>query len=301
MEQVSGPRLAVFPKAYMGPLCVTGTLSLCDWMAMAATLDVDGLEFYGGFLDLRDASSWPRYRDLAQAQGLAIPMLCCSPDFCHPDATFRKAEIDKQRRWIDMAAELGGRYCRVLSGQGRPGISAEQGLSFVSEAISVCLEYAARQGITLTLENHYKDNYWRYPEFAQQLSVFRELLARVDGPNLGVNFDPSNAFLAGEDPLTWLRAVRGRVVTMHASDRYVAVGTVEGLRRQENAQGYAARLAHGEIGQGLNDYNAILAELHASGFRGWISIEDGMDGMAQLRRSVAFLREKIRAHFPDKG
>ena len=61
--------------------------------------------------------------------------------------------------------------------------------------------------------------------------------------------------------------------------------------------GYAQRLAHGVIGRGLNDYDRIFATLRAVGFNSWISIEDGMDGMADLRASVSFLREKIDRHF----
>ena len=60
-------------------------------------------------------------------------------------------------------------------------------------------------------------------------------------------------------------------------------------------------LRHGEIGKGLNDYDAIFTELKRRGFAGWISIEDGVDGMDQLERSVAFLRHTIAAHWPGGG
>lgn len=63
-------------------------------------------------------------------------------------------------------------------------------------------------------------------------------------------------------------------------------------------EGYAARLSHGEIGKGLNDYDAIFTELRDAGFDGWISIEDGVEGMDQLVRSVTFLREKIARYWP---
>ena len=76
-------------------------------------------------------------------------------------------------------------------------------------------------------------------------------------------------------------------------------GTLADLRREEEGSaGYARRLKHGEIGKGLNDYDAILRELAGKGFCGWISIEDGVDGMDQLERSAAFLRRKIAAHWP---
>ena len=292
------PRLAVFPKAFMDALCIDGSMTLRQWIGLAARLDVEGLEFYGGFLDLQEAADWPVYRRMLEDAGLAMPMLCCSPDFCHPDPAFRRKQIDREKQWIDMTAALGGQYCRVLSGQRRPGMSRSEGLKVVVESIEVCLVHAAEAGVTLILENHYKDNYWTYPEFAQHQEVFCELLARIDAPNFGVNYDPSNAFLAGDDPLDLLRRVKHRVVTMHASDRYLKAGTLDDLRKEETVEGYAARLAHGEIGQGLNDYDAIFRELRDAGFDGWISIEDGVEGMDQLARSVAFLREKITRYWP---
>ena len=149
----------------------------------------------------------------------------------------------------------------------------------------------------MILENHYKDDFWEYPEFAQKMDVFCDLVARVDSPNFGVNYDPSNTFLAGEDPLELLERVKHRVVTMHASDRYLAEGTIEDLRREEDVTGYAKRLRHGEIGKGMNDYDAIFSELKGVGFNGWISIEDGVEGIEQLRRSAEFLRRKIKQHF----
>jgi sugar phosphate isomerase/epimerase len=193
-----------------------------------------------------------------------------------------------------MAASLGARYCRVLSGQRRPGAT----LDGVVRCIEACLPEAERCGVTLVLENHYKDDFWQYPEFAQKMPVFVELVGRIESEWFGVNYDPSNAFLAGDDPLALLRRVKDRVVTMHASDRYLVSGTLEDLRREESdAVGYVTRLRHGVVGRGLNDYDAIFRELRGAGFDGWVSIEDGVDGMAQLEESVRFVRGKLRQHW----
>ena len=292
------PRLAAFPKAFIDELCLSGAMSVREWVELAATLQLDGLEFYSGFLELQQPGACPSLRQVAEDHGLSIPMFCCSPDFAHPDAEFRRQEIDKQRHWIDQCAELGGQYCRVLSGQRRPEVSRDAGLTFAADCITACLPHAAARGVTLNLENHYKDNYWQYPEFAQKMDVFCELVDRIDSPHFGVNYDPSNAILAGDDPLELLRLVKERVVTMHASDRYLAEGTLEDLRREEDSVGYARRLRHGAIGRGLNDYDAIFSELAGVGFDGWISIEDGVEGLDQLRESVAFLRKKIVKHWP---
>ncbi len=293
------PKLAAVPKAYMHALCKDGSMTLREWLELAATLPLDGVEWYAGFSEMADESNWLPLRDAASAHGLAIPMMCCSPDFTHPDAAFRANEVAKEQHWIRMTAVLGGSYCRVLSGQSRPEVSRAEGIRYAAESIKACLPLAQDLGITLILENHYKDDFWSYPEFAQPMDIFCDLVGEIDHPNFGVNYDPSNTILAGEDPLELLRRVSSRVVTMHASDRYLAEGTLEDLRKEEGVQGYAKRLRHGEIGQGMNDYDAIFTELKRVGFNGWISIEDGVDGIDQLRRSAEFLRRKFAEHWGE--
>ncbi|MEZ6091107.1 MAG: sugar phosphate isomerase/epimerase family protein [Pirellulaceae bacterium] len=295
------PQLAAFPKAYMQALCKDGSMKLAEWFELAATLDVDGLEFYAGFLEMSDKANWPVFRQQVEALGMTIPMLCCSPDFTHPDPKFRAAEIAKQKEWIEMTHALGGNFCRVLSGQRRPELSIDEGVKLAADSIHACLPFAQEREITLILENHYKDDFWEYPEFAQAMDVFCKLVDAIEHPNFGVNYDPSNAFLAGDDPIELLKRVSHRVVTMHASDRYLVEGTLEDLRREEGGSlGYAKRLRHGEIGKGLNDYDAIFSELKSKGFNSWISIEDGVEGIDQLRRSADFLRAKIAQHWPSK-
>lgn len=300
-----GPHLAAFPKAWMDDLTLTGKMSLRQWIDIAALLKVDGVELYFDFLDLKDDKTWPATRRMIQDAGLTMPMLCVSPDFTHPDHAFRQKQIDQQKRMIDMTATLGGQYCRVLSGQRRPEVSRSDGIQYAADSIKACLPHARERGVILILENHYKDNYWQYPEFAQKTDVFCELVDQIHDPHFGVNYDPSNTILAGEDPLALLEKVKNRVVTMHASDRYLANGAIEDLRREEDSVGYAKRLRHGEIGKGMNDYDAIFSTLKAAGFGrdtsrnspAWISIEDGVDGLDQLQRSVEFLRAKIARYW----
>lgn len=292
------PKLAAFPKAFMDELCLTGKMTLRQWIDLAATLDIDGLEFYAGFLEMKDKNFWPEAKKMASDQGLEIPMMCCSPDFTHPDAAFRNEQIEHEKFWMEMTAALGGKYCRVLSGQRRPEVSREEGIQYAISSIEACLPLAEELGLTLIIENHYKDNYWDYPEFAQMADVFCDLVSRIDSPNFGVNYDPSNTILAGEDPLELLERIKHRVVTMHASDRYLTEGTIEDLRMEENSLGYASRLSHGVIGKGLNDYDTIFSQLKQVGFDSWISIEDGVNGMEELQESVAFLRANISQYWP---
>ncbi len=87
---------------------------------------------------------------------------------------------------------------------------------------------------------------------------------------------------------------------MHASDRYLAAGTtLDELRQSDGTLGYSPNLRHGVTGKGLNDYDAIFRILAAHGYRGWVSIEDGMNGMDEMAESLAFLRAMGAKYFPE--
>jgi len=289
-------RLAAFPKCFMDQLVVERSMSVFDWIEMAADLPVEGLELYDGFFESLEEGYLEKVRKALERKRLEMPMLCCSPDFTSPDAGERRRQVEREKRMIDLTASLGGRSCRVLSGQRRPEVSVEQGVRWVVESIRHLLDYAAEKGVVLAMENHYKDNYWKYPEFAQKGEVFLEIVEQIDSPWFGVQFDPSNAILAGEDPIELLDRVKRRVVTMHASDRFLKPGhTLDELRTVEDSVGYASILCHGVTGRGLNDYPRIFGILRDVGFRGWISIEDGMNGLEEIRVSADFLRSLMNA------
>jgi sugar phosphate isomerase/epimerase len=291
------PKVSVFPKCYFDEL-VDGRMAYERWIRDAATLGAEGIEHYDGFFRSYEPKDVDPIVRLLDETGQQTSMLCFSPDFTHPDADERRRQVERQKAAVDLTVRLGGRFCRTLSGQNYPGLSRQDGLDRTVYCIQQCLEHAERRGVTLCLENHYKDGLWRYPEFAQPEDIFLEILGRIESPYFGVQYDPSNATVGGYDPIRFLERVRDRVVTVHASDRFIAPGaTLDDLKSADGAAGYAAALKHGETGRGLNDYDAIFRLLAEAGFDGWISVEDGMDGLDELGRSVAFLAEKRRQHF----
>jgi len=287
-------RIAAFPKGDLHAMVVARTKSVFEWIDDAAVLGVDGLEMHTGFLWSTESGEIERVRDAIAAAGFQMPMMCASPDFTHPSADTRAREIDGQAEWMRLTAKIGGRgaTCRVVSGQRYPEVAVDQGVEWVVAAITSLLPLAAELGIVLAIENHYKASTWEYPEFAQKPSVFHAILDAIpDRVNFGVQFDPSNAITAGVDSTDFLATVIDRVVTMQASDRYVEEGaTLDSLRQADGSIGYAPALKHGVIGQGLNDYDRIFSTLVAAGYDGWISIEDGVNGINEMIASAEFLR-----------
>jgi len=291
------PRIGVFPKCYFDALC-RGEMDYLAWIRSAATLGGDGLEHYDGFFRSFDPADVDPVIGAIRETGQTSAMLCFSPDFTHPDARERTRQVERQKAAIDLSVRLGVRFCRTLSGQNRPGLDRRDGIDWTVDGLLRSIDYAERRDVVLCLENHYKDGTWRYPEFAQADDVFLEILDRVDSSRLGVQYDPSNAIVGGYDPIRFLESVMPRVVTMHASDRYLADGaTLDQLRASDGTIGYSSALRHGEIGRGLIDYDTIFGMLGRAGFSGWISVEDGMNGLDELKRSVAFLQRKRAEHY----
>ncbi len=294
-------RISAFPKCYLDTIAGTREMSVFDWIEMAKQLDADGLEMYDGFFTSVEPAYLDSVGDAIHGAGFEMPMLCCSPDFTNPDADARKRAVEREISMIGATRRLGGprAVCRVLSGQRYPEVERRQGIEWCAACIEECLQAAREHDIVLGLENHYKDGFWKYPEFAQKKDVFLELLAAIpDRRHFGVQYDPSNAIVAGDDPVELLREVAPRVVSMHASDRYLAEGaSLDDLRQSDGTLGYSPNLLHGVTGKGLNDYPTIFRILADHGYSGWISIEDGMNGMDEMAESLAFLRKMSQTYF----
>jgi sugar phosphate isomerase/epimerase len=290
---MSGPRISVFPKCYFDEL-YRGDMDYLGWLRQAATLGAEGVEHYDGFFHAGVEAAGRVLEETGQVSS----MLCFSPDFTHPDRAERARQVERQKTAIDLCVALGMRHCRTLSGQSYPGMTRREGIERTIDGVRRALEYAEDRGVVLCMENHYKDGTWQYAEFAQPEDIFLEIIDRIDSPFFGVQYDPSNATVGGFDPVPFLEQVKSRVVTMHASDRYLAPGaSLDDLRRADGTIGYSDQLRHGETGRGLNDYDAIFRILSGVGFAGWISVEDGMNGLEELRRSVAFLKRKRQQYY----
>ena len=291
------PRISLFPKCYFDAL-VSGEMDYVSWIRSAASLGGEGLEHYDGFFRSVAAADVDPVLAAMAGTGQVSSMLCFSPDFTHPDPGEHRRQIGRQEAAIDLAVRLGTKFCRTLSGQARPGLTRRDGIERTVDGLRRSLDYAERRDVVLCLENHYKDGTWLYPEFAQPEDIFLEILDRVDSPRLGVQYDPSNAVVGGYDPIRFLERVLPRVVTMHASDRSLVPGaTLADLRSSDGATGYSDKLKHGEVGKGLIDYDAIFRILAGAGFSGWISVEDGMNGLDELKRSAEFLYEKRHQYY----
>jgi sugar phosphate isomerase/epimerase len=294
-------KIAAYPKCFEYDIGLHRTMSIIEWINLAQeNLTVDGLEMYERFFSSFEKSYLTQIVNAAHEAGFEIPMFICSPDFTHPNSDDRKRAIEYQIKMIEVAAYIGGEgvVCRILSGQQRNEVSKDQGIEWVVGAIEEVLPVACEYNVVLGMENHYKDSQWENPEFALKKDVFLEIINAINEREcFGVQFDPSNAIVAGDDPIELLKLVKDRVVSMHASDRYFQGEAIPEKINIHNGIGYASNLYHGVIGKGLNDYNEIFRILSKEKFDGWVSIEDGLNGMQEMKESEIFLRKMIEKYF----
>jgi inosose dehydratase len=112
------------------------------------------------------------------------------------------------------------------------------------------------------------------------------LLEMTDPEVLGLCFDTGHYSYGGGDPLAGLRRHADRIWHVHFKDHNPDVAA------QARAQGWDAVTAvgHGlfcELGQGDVDFPAILAELRAMNYTGWIVVEqDVLPGMGSPKESA---------------
>ena len=79
-----------------------------------------------------------------------------------------------------------------------------------------------------------------------------------------------------------------------------ACTTLAELKQNDGTLGYSPNLRHGVTGKGLNDYDTIFRILAEHKYQGWISIEDGMNGMGEMAESLAFLRKMVAKYFVEQ-
>jgi sugar phosphate isomerase/epimerase len=254
------------------PDLASGRLSPGDWVRIAAALGLDGAD-----LSVAHLAAEPAFLDAlrhdADDAGIQLVMLATYSDFTHPDARFRARQVDGIRAWIDAASRLGAPFLRVTAGQAHPGVAEQDGLAWATEGLTACAEEARRADVRLLYENHTRGAVWTHNDFTLPASRFLEVIARTAGSGLEVLFDTANSLVLHDDPLHVLDQVVDRLGAVHVSD----------IRR-------AGAFEPTPVGTGAAPITQLLTRVVASGFDGWVSIEEASrTGPGAFRAAVDFV------------
>jgi sugar phosphate isomerase/epimerase len=265
-------RLSCLPVSLYADLSA-GRLTLGDWFRRAAALSLDGADVSAIHLGDRRASLLDGLRREAGDAGVEIAMLATYSDFTHPDAAERSRQADELRHWIDAGARLGVGALRVTAGQARPRVGDAEGLAWVIDGLVASVEHAKTVGVRVLYENHVRGAPWELNDFTQATSRFLDVARRTRGTGIEILFDTANNLVLNESPLDVLDAIVDRVGAVHVSD-IARAGAFEPT----------------VIGTGVSPIPELLRRLVASGFDGWVSIEEASrTGPAAFEHAVGFV------------
>ena len=270
-------RLSCLPVS-LYPDIFSGLKSVEDWIAFAAAVDLDGVDFSIKFFDNRTQEQLHRVRRAAEDAHVQLCTLACYSDFTQPDPERRAQESEQVASEIRLAAALGMQYVRVTAGQNYPGLERAKAVVWVVEGFRKALDVASHVGVTLAYENHTKGAPWQYWDFSQPSEIFLEILGKLADTPLKVCFDTANPLVINEDPIALLKAVIDKVAVVHAFDM--------------RAQGVFEPVC---VGTGVSPIAAAFSLLKKAGFDGWITVEEASrSGVAGFERGIAFTRQTWR-------
>lgn len=173
---------------------------------------------------------------------------------------------------LEFAQTLGVKLILTF-GFHRGGYPAGPAPDEVLETLHHAAEQAAAAGLHLAVE--VEDEFWA--DIGERTAA---MMAAISHPALGVNWDPGNAFMAGDTPYPdGYRAVQPWVKHVHFKDAEI------------DSQGQRRYTVFGQI-----DWTSQIRALASDGYKGYISIETHLRPKIKIaREELEMLRQLVEA------
>lgn len=196
-------------------------------------------------------------RDRFEDAYIEVVGIGTSSRFESPDPDKRKEMIERTKRYVELASDLGAERIRVFGNDIPAGVNRSDCVQWVGESLAVLGEFAEPHGVDVLLEMHGQFNYWGFARTAVEIA---------DHPNVAIvyNCDPRD-IVAGSIAATYSQ-VRGwiRHVHMHAFVGPYPYPELFELLREDGYDGYLSA----EIDQGTPSIEHFLA-MYTNLFRAW--------------------------------
>ena len=184
---------------------------------------------------------------------------------------------------IAWAAQLGCTHVDTTDGLHAPeGLTESQALDLMKGEYAQIIEVAEAHQVIVNIEPH--------GYFTTKPDLMAKMLAFCDSPCLRMNMDTGNTFIAGQDPVEFLRRFIGQVSHVHVKDVSASLAAAT----RGNQTGIA--VSQCALGDGVNAENIrrCLQLLQAHGYTGVLSIECEGQGGPMIEKSLAWLRRTLR-------
>jgi sugar phosphate isomerase/epimerase len=228
----------------------------------------------------------------ASKAGVELSGMCIPASFLESDTGDVRGQIERAKHHVELADKLGVRFVRhdvTKWGHKDEGIAdVEASLPALIEASKEIAQYAAKYGITTSVENH--------GFFVNASERVRRLVHAVDEPNFKTTLDVGNFLCVDEDPLIAVRNNLPYASFVHFKDFYIRPHSLDpGDGWLETSGG---NFILGSIfGFGDMDTRGIAKEVVDFGYDGYISLEfEGLeDALLGATRGLANIRSAIAA------
>lgn len=209
-------------------------------------------------------------KSIADGEGLTLTNFFYNLPFSRDDnAPVSRVDLDAYKRGVELAAKIGTPIMTSMtpypfqsdirpilqrptaqewSAVVKPEWDWAKEYEVVVEGFAAACAIAADAGLRVAIEPHP----YRWVSSGQGML---RLIERTGAPNLGLNFDPSHLFPAGDMPHYVVLSLGDRIYNTHFSDN----------------EGHTN--AHWRPGRGKIDWKAIFAALRTIGYSGPITLE----------------------------
>ncbi len=185
--RVDASRVQFSVNAYsFNQLLRSGAMNFDDMMEYAAEIGLDAVDLTGYYFD--DYPEIPpdaelfRLKRKALSLGLNISWTGVRNNFCNPDATVRKQDIELIKNWLIVSQKLGATIMRIFAGKGdHPGHSRGAVKRWMVEDLKACAVLAEKAGVIAGLQHH--------NDFLYKADEVIDILQRVDSEWLGLILD----------------------------------------------------------------------------------------------------------------
>ncbi|WP_256761117.1 sugar phosphate isomerase/epimerase [Cohnella sp. WQ 127256] len=271
-----------------------------EGLVKARNIGADGVQIYAvtGEMDPANLSSTARkeWKSYIESLGLQISALVGDlGGHGFQDKTVNAAKIEKSKRILDLAVELGTNVVTT-----HIGIVPNDKNSEVYESMHLACDelskYASSMNAFFAIETG--------PETAAHLKGF---LDGLSSKGVSVNFDPANmVMVTGDDPVQGVHTLKDYIVHTHAKDGirlrevdprliYGALG-FEPMDHEKIASDAESGDAFREVplGEGGVDWGNYLKALRDIGYNGYLTIERevGTNPEVDIAAAVQFLKAR---------
>jgi len=266
-------RLSCLPVSFFAEI-IDGRMPVAEWARIGQALGLDAIDLSILFVSPRTVDQARLLRRQIEDTGCRVAMITTYPDFTHPDAAQRKQELNLAVESVRVAEAVGAELIRVTAGQAHPATGRAEGVAWAVEGLTRLVEAVRGAPVRPVYENHAKPGAWEYTDFSTPPDIFLEIAHGTAPAGLGINFDTGNAAAFAADPMAVLAQVLERVVSVHVADTAVF-----------------GELKPVPIGTGIAPIAATFERLAASGWDGWLCMEEAsFQGQAGIDAAARFVR-----------